>query len=203
MRHAILATSNRHKVRELKTLLAVPGIRWHSLAEFPSVPAVRETGRTFEANAVRKARAVAQATGRAALADDSGLEVDALGGAPGVRSARFAGRHGDDRANNRTLLRRLRGLPRLRRGARYRCVLVLAGPSGVIAVTRGAWRGRIAEGPRGRRGFGYDPIFLVPRLKQTVAQLSVSMKRRLSHRAQAARTMRVALRRWIRDEGRT
>ncbi len=194
----VIATSNRHKIRELKTLLAMSGIRWHSLREFPDAPAVRETGRTFEANAILKARAAARATGHIALADDSGLEVDALGGAPGVRSARFAGRHGDDRANNDALLRRLDGLRPARRGARYRCVLALAKPSGVIAVTRGAWRGRIAMGPRGRGGFGYDPVFFIPRLGKTVGQLPLSVKQRLSHRAKAARRMRAVLRRMIR-----
>ena len=193
----VIATSNRHKVRELNALLAVPGIRWHSLAEFPSAPAVRETGRTFEANAILKARGVSRATGRVALADDSGLEVDALHGAPGVRSARFAGRHGHDRANHERLLRALRGRPPAQRRARYRCVLALATPSGMIAVTRGTWNGRVAERARGRRGFGYDPIFFLPRVGKTVAQLPASTKRRLSHRAQAARAMRAVLRRLV------
>ena len=195
----IVATTNRHKFRELKALLAVPGIRWHALHEFPAVSAVRETGRTFAANAIRKARAVSQTTGSLALADDSGLEVNALGGAPGIRSARFAGRHGDDRANNEALLRRLSGLPPTRRRARYRCALALASPSGVIAVTRGAWSGRIALRPRGRRGFGYDPVFFLPRLHKTVGQLPASLKQRLSHRAKAARAMHAVLRRLVKQ----
>ena len=183
----VLATANRHKARELKTLLAVRGIRWRSLAEFPTVPTARETGRTFEANARQKAEAAARATGRLALADDSGLEVDALDGAPGVRSARFAGRHGDDRANTLALLRRLRGLPAARRRARYRCALALADPSGLIAVTRGAWTGRIAERPRGRGGFGYDPVFFLPELGKTMAELASEIKNQLSHRGRAAK----------------
>ena len=193
MLEIVIATSNRHKVRELRALLPVPGIRWRSLAEFPSVPVVRETGRTFEANAMLKAQTVARATGRIALADDSGLEVDALHGAPGVRSARFAGRHGADRANNDLLLRRLRGLPPGRRRVRYRCALALAIPAGVVTVTHGAWGGRIADRARGRGGFGYDPIFFIPRFGKTVGQLPMSTKRRLSHRAQAARKMRPIL----------
>ena len=195
MLHIVIATRNRHKFRELKALLALRGIRWHSLAECSFEPSVNETGRTFDANAIKKARAVARASGHLALADDSGLEVDALGGGPGIRSARFAGRHGDDQANNDALLRRLKGVPAAKRRARYRCSLALADPSGLIAITRGTWSGRIAERPAGRRGFGYDPVFLVPRLGKTVGQLPTSTKQRLSHRAMAARQMRPLLQR--------
>ena len=191
----VIATRNRHKVRELKQLLAVPGIRWRSLLEFPRAPEVPETGKTFEANAIKKARAIAQATGLLALADDSGIEIEALGGRPGVRSARFAGTHGDDAANNRKLLHLLDGLPPARRGARYRCCLALVAPNGQATLAHGAWRGRIADVPRGDGGFGYDPIFLVPRLNKTVGQLSARMKHRLSHRAAAARRLRPLLRR--------
>ena len=194
----VIATRNRHKFRELTALLAVPGIRWRSLAAHPGAPVVRETGRSFEANAVKKARAVARATGRLAVADDSGLEVETLHWGPGVRSARFAGSHGDDRANNRKLLRLLAGLPPHRRRARYRCVLALASPSGVLAVARGTWTGRITEEPRGRGGFGYDPLFLVPALGRTVGQLAPAVKQRLSHRSRAARRLLPALRRLAR-----
>mgnify|MGYP001608153758 FL=1 len=191
----VIATRNPNKVRELKALLRVKGIRWHSLKEFPQVPQVPERGRTFEQNARQKALFVARATGCWALADDSGLEVAALGQAPGVRSARFAGRHGDDHANNAKLLRALRGVPDTQRDARYRCVLALASPEKLLAVTEGALRGRITDVPRGRGGFGYDPLFLLPRFKRTVAQLSAATKNRLSHRAKAAQAMRQALRR--------
>lgn len=176
------------------------GIRWHSLEEFPRVGPLRETGRTFEANAIRKARAVAHATGLLALADDSGVEVAALGGAPGVRSARFAGRQGDDAANNRKLLRLLEGVPPAQRRARYRCVLALAGPahgrrgtSRVVAIVRGTWEGRIGMNVVGRGGFGYDPLFIAPRCRKTVAQLPRRVKQRLSHRAAAARRLRPIL----------
>jgi len=193
MLEIVIATRNRHKLRELKVLLALRRIRWRSLADFPRLSAVKERGRTFDANAIQKAQAVARATGRLALADDSGLEVTALGGAPGVRSARFSGRHGNDRANNEKVLRMLSGLPASRRGARYRCSLALAGPSGLVAVARGTWRGRIAITPRGRRGFGYDPIFFIPRAGKTVGQLPAALKQRLSHRADAARRLRPLL----------
>ena len=195
MLEVVIATGNRHKTRELTGLLRVPGVRWRPLADFPGAPRAAETGRTFDENAARKARAIARATGRWALADDSGLEVEALGWGPGVRSARFAGRHGDDRANNAKLLRALAGLPPPGRRARYRCSLALASPAGVAAVARGAWSGRIAEAPRGRRGFGYDPLFFVPRFGKTVGELPASVKRRLSHRARAARRLRPVLRR--------
>ena len=198
MLEIVIASGNPHKVRELKRLIAVPGIRFRSLAEFPGVPAVRETGRSFKANAELKARAVARATGRLALADDSGLEVEALGWRPGIRSARFSGPRGDDRTNNAKLLRLLKGLPARRRRARYQCALALAAPSGIVAVTRGAWRGRIALEPRGRGGFGYDPLFVVPRLGKTVGQLPAALKARLSHRAAAARRLRPAIERLAR-----
>ena len=190
----VIATRNPHKFRELRGLFTLPGIRWHSLVEFPDLPDIDETGRTFDANAVKKARAVAQATGTLALADDSGLEVEALRGAPGVRSARFAGSHGNDRANNEKLLRLLRHVPTSRRGARYRCSLALASPSRLMTLTHGTWSGRIASVPTGHHGFGYDPIVLILRFGKTVAQLSPAIKQRLSHRARAARAMRRSLR---------
>jgi len=198
MMDIVIATRNRHKVRELQTLLPIRGIRWRSLAAFPSIGDAAERGRTFEANATHKARAVARATGCLALADDSGIEVEALGGAPGVRSARFAGAHGRDEANNRKLLRVLGQRPPAARHARYRCVLALASSSRLLAVTRGRWEGRIAFQPAGRHGFGYDPIFLVPGLGKTVGQLPARIKQRVSHRAQAARRLRPVLRRLVR-----
>ncbi len=194
----VIATRNSHKVRELSGLLRTPGIRWHSLEAFQGIGPLAERGATFRANAVLKARAVAKATGCLALADDSGLEVDALGGAPGVRSARFAGRHGDDQANNRKVLRLLRGLGPRARGARYRCVLALAAPTRVLAVAEGQWAGRIARAAAGRNGFGYDPIFEVPRVGKTVGQLSARTKQRVSHRALAARRLRPMLARLAR-----
>jgi XTP/dITP diphosphohydrolase len=186
----VIASRNRHKCRELARLLRGPGARYRSLATVPHARAVAERGRTYAANAAAKARAAARASGGLAVGDDSGIEVDALGGAPGVRSARFAGRQGSDAANNRKLLRLLRGVPPARRGARYRCVLALASPARVLAVVEGEWRGRIAQRPAGRGGFGYDPLFLVPAYGRTVGQLPAKVKARLSHRAAAARRLR-------------
>jgi len=190
-----IATRNAHKFRELRALLATPGVRWTSLREFPHVPPVREDGRTFAVNAIKKARAVARMTGHLTVADDSGLEVEALGGAPGIRSARFAGAHGDDTMNNRKLTRLLDGVPSSKRRARYRCVLALASPTRLLALTHGTWSGRIALSPRGRGGFGYDPVFLVPGIGKTVGELPLRVKQRLSHRAKAAASMRMLLRR--------
>lgn len=199
MVNIVIATRNPKKFRELKALLMTPrprhlaGLRWRSLEEYPRLPAVREDGATFRDNAVKKARAVARFTGCLAIADDSGLEVDVLSGAPGVQSARFAGGHGDDAANNAKLLRLLQGMAPSRRTARFRCALALAGPHKILAVTEGAWEGRIARAPAGCGGFGYDPIFLIPRLGKTSAQLPPRLKNRLSHRGKAAHAMRSQL----------
>ena len=190
----VVATGNRHKFSELVELFDGDGVRWRSSAEFPGMPPVRENGRTFAANAIKKAKATARFTGMIALADDSGIEVDALKGAPGIRSARFAGIHGDDAANNRKLLQSLEGLPRSRRTARYRCVLALAAPEWVIGTVEAVWAGVIAEREAGDGGFGYDPLFFLPKYGKTVAQLPRELKQRLSHRAKAARRLRPLLR---------
>lgn len=195
--NVVIATSNPKKFRELKALLTVPGMRWWSLADYPLLPSVREDGATFRDNAVKKARAAARATECFAIADDSGLEVDALNGAPGVRSARFSGRHGDDAANNARLLQLLGNVVVSRRTARFRCVLALASPQKIVAVTEGVWSGRIALTPAGHRGFGYDPIFFLPGLRRTSAQLPPAVKHRLSHRGCAARAMHRHLRRLL------
>lgn len=198
MIHIVIATGNRHKFRELAGLFRAPGVMWHSLADYPHVKPARETGRSFEANAIRKARAVAKATGSWALADDSGIEVAALKGAPGIRSARYAGRHGDDAANNAKLLRVMQQVPQRRRGARYVCALALCDARQVLALTKGLWPVQVADSPKGRGGFGYDPVMIVPKLHKTVAQISAAAKQRLSHRAVAARRMQPRLRRLAR-----
>jgi len=195
MLKVVIATRNPHKFRELKALLRVPGIRWRSLVNVPRAGKAKETGRTYAANARKKALAVARATGCLAVADDSGLEVDALEGAPGVRSARFAGGHGDDQANNRKLLRLMGRRPMRQRRARYRCSLALASPGRVVRVVEGDWKGHIAFHPSGSHGFGYDPIFLVLRFGKTAGQLPPRVKQRWSHRAAAARKLRPVLRR--------
>lgn len=187
MRCAVLATRNPKKLAELQRLTRGRRIRWLSLAAFPHAPAVVEDGRTFIANARKKALSAARATGCVAVADDSGLEVDALGGRPGVRSARYAGSRATDDTNNRKLLRALRRVPTSRRGAQFRCCIAVATLDGRVATVEGRVRGRIAEAPRGRSGFGYDPLFIIPRYRRTFAELGPRIKDRMSHRARALR----------------
>jgi len=186
-----MATRNGNKVRELQHLLRDLGVEVLSLADRPDVPEVVEDGATFAANAITKARAVAAATGLPALADDSGLEVDALGGAPGVISARYAGRDGDDQANNRRLLTELAALPGEHdRAARFVCVIAFVAPGGADAtLVRGEWPGAIAPAARGVSGFGYDPLFVPAGSRLTVAQMSEAAKNTESHRARAARAL--------------
>jgi XTP/dITP diphosphohydrolase len=156
-----------------------------SLFDYPEVPPVEEDGRTFMENAVKKARYTCAATGEAALADDSGLEVDCLGGAPGVHSARFAGLPGDDEANNHRLLQLLAGVPLDRRTARFRCAVAVAFPDGELLTAEGTCEGLIVDEPRGKEGFGYDPLFYLPEYGKTVAELDLETKNRVSHRGRA------------------
>lgn len=189
-----LASSNAGKVREINALLAGSGWRAVPQSEY-GVPDVEETGLSFVENALLKARQAARLSGLPAIADDSGLEVDALQGAPGIYSARYAGAGaGDgagDGANNRKLLAELAGVPEARRGARFQCVMVTLrhalDPTPVIC--QGTWEGRILEAPAGANGFGYDPVFFVPTHGCSAAQLPPEEKNRLSHRGQALRAL--------------
>jgi XTP/dITP diphosphohydrolase len=202
-RRVAIATRSQHKLRELRELLDVDGVELVSLDELGVEGEPVEDGLTFETNARIKARFAARATGLPALADDSGLEVDALGGRPGVRTRRYAGPNATDEENNVRLLGELEGLPPAQRTGRYVCVLALATPDAAapgglrIVVRRGTTRGRIAEGPRGSGGFGYDPIFepaAEPRGGRTFGQYTAAEKHRISHRARAARRMAPVLR---------
>lgn len=182
----VLASRNRQKSAEIAGLLASHGIEVLSVADFPGVPEVVEDGETFAENAAKKARETAQALRRWTLAEDSGLAVDALGGAPGVHSARYAGEPCDDEANNARLLEELAGVPEEKRGAQYVCHAAVADPQGEIRLYEQArCRGRIAAEPRGTHGFGYDPLFLIPEYHRTFAELGPVVKGRLSHRARA------------------
>jgi XTP/dITP diphosphohydrolase len=186
----ILASHNRGKLREIRDLLAGLDVDWVSLSDIDGPPAVVEDGGTFYENALKKALAVAQYTQCTALADDSGLEVDALGGAPGIHSARYAGDGADDLKNMEKLLQELEGVPPERRQAAFRCVLVLCQPDGRHEAFEGRWEGRISEVMRGRRGFGYDPVFYLEDAGKTVAELLPEEKNRRSHRAQAIRKLK-------------
>jgi XTP/dITP diphosphohydrolase len=195
----LVATTNPGKVRELQALLGAQ-VEWKSLADFPGIPEVKENGATFAENARKKALGYAQATGLWTLADDSGLVVDALGGAPGVNSARFSGdrpkgadRRRLDRRNMEKLLTLLQDVPAEKRTARFVCCLCLASPEKVLLETRGTLEGCIAAEPAGTGGFGYDPVFLVPQLGKTVAQLGEEEKNAISHRGNAMRALRSRL----------
>jgi len=189
-RTLVIGTRNRGKFREISAILAPLGVDLASLDAFPDVPPVPETGETFEANARAKALGYARATGRWALADDSGLQVDALGGAPGVRSARWGGEEASDALNNAALMRALADHPPETWTARFRCVMALATPESVLAVTEGTCEGIITDRPAGSNGFGYDPHFYLPDRGRTMAQLPAEEKNRISHRARALAAMK-------------
>ena len=190
----VLATFNPHKVTELSRILdgdggPGAGVSLTSLAEFPGAPDVAETGATFADNALLKARAIAAFTGLPAVADDSGICADALNGMPGVLSARWSGRHGDDQANLDLLLAQLADIPDERRGAEFRCAAALVQPGGAEQVTEGVLRGRLIRARRGTGGFGYDPIFVPDGGTQTTAELSPAEKDAISHRGRAFRKL--------------
>ena len=191
----LIATANPGKAREFREMLGGAAGRfvWHDLSEFSKSQPVEETGRTFRANAYLKASAYAKRYRMWALADDSGLEVDALNGSPGVLSARWAQVHGSgsgDAENNATLLRQLHGVPPEKRSARFVCVLALADPEGrVILTARDQVDGRLLDAPRGSNGFGYDPLFFVESLRRTTAELRPQQKNAISHRGKALRRM--------------
>ena len=190
MTRVVLASGNAGKLREFAAMLAGAGLELVPQSEF-NIPAAPETAVTFVENAIAKARHAARHSGLPAIADDSGLEVDALGGAPGVHSARFAGEHGDDAENNRRLLAELEGVPTTERMARYRAVLVyLRGPDDPAPIlAEGTWEGRIGEAPHGTGGFGYDPMFVLAD-GRTAADLPSEEKNLLSHRGQALAALR-------------
>lgn len=182
----VIATRNKRKEKEIKNLLKDLGLVIISLKDYPRLPEIKEEGKTFRDNAVKKAELVATFTNKWTLADDSGLEVDVLEGQPGVYSARFAGKEQDDRANIRKLLRLMKDVPQEKRQARFRCVVAISKPGGeVIKVFNGVCEGLISFKPRGRFGFGYDPVFIIPAYNKTFAELGAAIKDRISHRARA------------------
>ena len=199
----VLATSNHGKIQELRALLSDLPVQFLSAAEvLGEQPSIVEDGATFEANALIKARAIAKATRTFALADDSGLEVDALDGRPGVRSARFAHERATDAENNAALLRELAGVEEGARGARFRCVLALVNPwqESNVHVAEGSCEGSIARTPRGNGGFGYDALFLVQGHEgKTMAELSEASKNQVSHRARAVQALRAILLKLVND----
>ena len=192
-RKLILATRNKDKLKEIQALLSDLDIDIVSLDEAENAPHVVEDGKTFMENAFKKAKVIAEATGIMALADDSGLEVDALDGAPGVYSARYSGENASDASNNEKLLADLEGVPAGKRSAHFSCVIVVYHPSGRWISTEGKCEGEITEKSIGDRGFGYDPVFYLPSLNCTMAQLSAEEKNRLSHRGKALEKLKSEL----------
>lgn len=200
MRQEILiATRNPGKIKEFQAFFAAWGWRVKGLDQFPDLPEIIEDGLTFEDNARKKAESLFRWTGMPALADDSGLEVDALGGRPGVYSARFAGEHASDAENNQKLLHALDGIPLERRTARFRCVLFLMFGEERTMTAEGVCEGVILTAPRGSGGFGYDPLFYLPAYGKTMAELDPNEKNQVSHRGQALRQLAARLAEEIRN----
>ena len=187
----LVGTRNPHKLNEIRRILTQLPVELCGLDQVPSAPPVVEDGVTFEQNAIKKAREVADATGYWVLADDSGLEVHALAGRPGVWSARYAGPAATDVSNNAKLLAELDGVAE--RAATFRCVIALAKPGELLLVARGDCEGVITREPRGPGGFGYDPVFLVPELEKTFAEIGPEHKNRISHRSRALDELRQGL----------
>ena len=185
----VIATRNPGKIAEIQSIINSLGLKdkieIDTLASYPGIPDIIEDGDTFSENASKKAQTVARFTGHIVVADDSGLEVDALGGAPGVYSARFAGEGAQDPDNIKKLLGLLKDTPSVKRGARFVCVIAVATPSGDVRLAEGDCAGFIAEEGRGTSGFGYDPVFVVPEYGKTFAELGTEIKNKISHRAVA------------------
>lgn len=185
MRKIVIASRNSGKIKEFRAMFAGIETQILSLLDFPDLPEISEDGNSFYENAFKKAKSVAEATGETVIADDSGLEVEALGGAPGIYSARYAGKGATDRQNILKLLREMREVSVGKRGAVFRCVLVLYNKDHSHEVFEGRWEGVITQHSVGEGGFGYDPVFYLPVEGVTVAQLAPEVKNKISHRAQA------------------
>ena len=194
MKELIVASRNKGKVREIMELLAGLPYKVSSLLDYPHIPEIIEDGKTYRANALKKARAVALATGKMAMSDDSGIEVKALGNAPGIYSARFAGEGASEKARNQKLFAMLKNVPMAKRQARYRCVIALVDAKGQeLGVVQGTCGGYIATSEQGTNGFGFDPLFLLKRYNKTFGQLPPELKAKISHRARALKKFRLLL----------
>ena len=195
----VIATRNPGKLREIKEILGPLGLEVLSLRDFPEIPEILEDGQTFEENAVKKAEAIAQQTGRVAIADDSGLAVDALQGRPGVFSSRYAGENATDADRYRKLLKEMANVPEGKRGAAFICAVAIASPNGKVEVVKGECQGKIALAPKGSHGFGYDPVFSLPQLGMTMAALEPEVKNRISHRAKALEKLKLILPKFLKN----
>jgi XTP/dITP diphosphohydrolase len=193
----IAATRNKGKAREIREALKGLGLRILTLSDFSDVPEIEEDGKSFTENALKKARFYSNYFGKLTLADDSGLEVDCLKGLPGIHSARYSGEGVSSQENNRKLLKAMRGVPFSKRGARFKGILAMVSPNGREVITEGTCRGRIGLKEKGKRGFGYDPLFLLPKYGKTMAELSLKEKNEVSHRGKALKKLRKVIRAFI------
>lgn len=193
MTEIIIASTNDGKIREIISAMGTTDIRWFTYNDFPDWPQIEESAPTFEGNARKKAVSLATYFNKLALADDSGLEVDALDGRPGVSSARFAGSRADTDRNNAKLLEMLKDVPYEKRTARFRCVMALASPDNSIEIAEGLVQGHIVLKPSGDKGFGYDPLFIPTGHDRTMAELDLVEKNRISHRGQAIAKMKAVI----------
>lgn len=193
MADVVLATHNKHKIREIQEIFQGLPIQFISLKDFAHAPIIVEDGKSFQENAIKKAQGIAKWTGKICLADDSGIEVDYLRGAPGIYSARFSGENATDEDNNFKLVHALENVPFDQRKARYRCVMAIATPSGTIKTEEGTCEGVIVLTPKGKNGFGYDPLFYYPPLGVTFGELEPQLKNRLSHRYYALQKIKPVL----------
>ncbi len=193
MQELLIATTNQGKLREIRDLLKDLPIKITCLTDYKGLPKVEEDGKTFAQNAIKKAATIALFTKKLTLGEDSGLEVKALKNAPGIYSARFSGENATDKKNNRKLLRSLRGVSLKKRQARYRCFVALVDNKKIIDVASGACDGLITTRGKGKNGFGYDPLFLIPRYKKTFGELDPAIKAKISHRARAFKKVKKIL----------
>ena len=197
MIEVVIATKNEKKLRELKRYLKSVKAHIISLKDISRAPGIREDKSTFKGNAIKKAVTISKFTKGVVLADDSGLCVDALGGQPGVKSARFAGRNKKDHDNNAKLLKMMKRVPAGKRTARFVCAVAVADNGKTVKIVEEYCNGRIADSVRGRHGFGYDPLFLIPKYKKTFGELGLKVKDKMSHRSKALKKAREFLRRYI------
>jgi len=193
----VVATKNRKKLEEIKEILKDLPLRIYSLADFGNTPRIIENGRTFRENAIKKALKIARFTKRLTLGEDSGLEVFALGGKPGIYSSRFSGKNKSDLKNNLKLLKLLKGIPLYKRRARYVCSVALADKDGLLGVVEGKCPGLIGFKLEGNFGFGYDPLFIIPKYKKTFAQLGPRIKHKISHRYYALKKAKKIIHKYI------
>jgi XTP/dITP diphosphohydrolase len=194
----IVATKNKKKLEEIKEILKGLNLKIFSLADYPQAPRIIENGKTLRENAIKKAVKIAKFTKKLTLGEDSGLCVDALGGKPGVYSSRFAGKDKSDRKNNFKLLKLLEGLPLMKRRAHYYCAVALADKDGLVGVAEGKCSGFIGFALKGNFGFGYDPLFVIPKYKKTFAQLGPAIKHKMSHRFLALKKAKSILTTYLR-----